>query len=72
MEVPLEYTDQTDFELAANLVLLSSGAPGGSFAEIVRELTFYRTIAIIVCFAALVILLIALLTIIGGALRKRK
>jgi len=61
MDVPLSYTERTDFELSGVLNLLVDGSPGGSLNEITHELTRFRNMSIIICAAVVVLLLIILL-----------
>ena len=61
MVVPLSFTDQTGFRMAGMLNLQRDGMIGGSLEEIVQEQTRLRNISILVCGAALIILLITLL-----------
>jgi len=59
--IPLNFTDQTDFEMSAVINLLRDGTPGGSNDEIIRELTMYRNISIIVGCIAILLLIITFL-----------
>ena len=63
MVVPLEFTKAVSFELAGSLNLLSSGAPGGTFDEIIQVQTLMRAAAIASCFLAVILILIAILAI---------
>ena len=72
MEVPLNFMEQTSFDLAAFINILNDGTRGGIYREIIQELNQYRFIAFIVCCIAVLILLIALLVIIGNVRSKKK
>jgi len=71
MEVPIDFSGQTAFELSAKRSFQGDGTPRGSFEEIIQELAQLRYIALIACCVAVLILLIALLVIIGSVRRKR-
>ena len=69
MTVPLDFTTQTDFELAGIVNLHGDGTPGGSFDEIIREQTIQRNNVLFICCAAILILLLTILII--NILKKR-
>jgi len=72
MSIPLEFTGQTAFELAARLNYLSDGTAGASLEEITQDLTRLRAISFLVCCAALLVVLIVLLLIAVITRRRRK
>jgi len=72
MSVPLEFTGQTGFELAAKINYLSDGTPGGTLEEILREHDESGTKGIYMVCAAVVIIIIALLLIVRNILRRQK
>jgi len=72
MSVPLEFTGQTAFELAAKINYLGDGTPGGALEEILREHDENRTRGIYMVGAALFMMLIALLLIVRNILRRKK
>jgi len=63
MVVPLSFSDQTEFELAASLIFMEDGAIGASFEHISDDLVAKRNIALLVCAIAGVILLVGLIAI---------
>ena len=72
MSVPLEFTGQTAFELAAKINYLGDVTPGGALEEILREHDENRTRGIYMVGAALFMMLIALLLIVRNILRRKK
>jgi len=70
MVTPLSYTDETSFELTAVVNLLRNGSPGGLLNEIIRELTMFRSLSIIICSAVIVVLFILILVVM--LIRKRR
>ena len=72
MSLPLEFTGQTGFELAAKINYLGDGTPGGALEEILREHDENRTRSIYMVGAALVLIIIALLLIVKKILWRQK
>jgi len=72
MSVPLEFSGQTGFELAAKINYLDDGTPGGTLEEILREHDENRMRGIYMVGAALIMILIALLLIVRNILRRQK
>lgn len=71
MEVPLSFTEQTEFELRANVLYDEDGIQTGSYEEATERLTREREIVIIVCGAVLVLLLLILLAVVVSRRRKQ-
>jgi len=69
MTVPLDFTAQTNLELAGIVNLLGDGTAAGSFDEIIREQTRQRNNVIFICSAAILVLLMTMLII--NILKKR-
>ena len=72
MSVPLEFTGQTGFELAAKINYLDDGTSAGTLEEILRENDESGTRGIYMIGAALVMIIIALLLIVRNILRRQK
>jgi hypothetical protein len=73
MSVPLDFENETDFNLAAKLNLSGSGSPLGSLGRInddIDKQLQIRAIAVIACFIAVFLILIGLLVL--AVTRKRR
>jgi len=70
MTIPLNFTEQTNFELTAVVNLLRDGTPGGTFEQILHEQTRFREIALYIGYAAAALLVITI--IIAVLTRKKK
>jgi len=71
MAAPLSFTEQTNLELTGTVNLLRDGTPVGSLHEVIQEQYRLRSIAIIACIAAFVILLITIILVIANKKKKR-
>jgi len=69
MNVPLDYTGRTDFELSAILNINNDGTIGGTLDDIIQEQTKLRNTIFLAAGAFIVILLIVLL---AGVLRRKR
>jgi len=63
MKVPLNYTDQTEFEFTGSLIFMEDGTIGTSYDDISQQLLDRRNIALIVCACAAVIFLLTIIAI---------
>jgi hypothetical protein len=72
MVVPLDFSGQTFFEIAAKINYLSDGTIGGTLEDIIQEQDLRRTWGLYICAAALFLIIIAMLLLIRSAFRRKK